>query len=309
MLMLLLVELTLPLALILWLGIRPLPPRLPLLVQVLSTAAVLLALTLAGIWPAWWLPWAYWLALAAALLAALRRGGAKRLPPMRAWTWAAVAMLALLGSFAGFYAAQALAGRSPPATPAVDLQLPLRAGPYYVVNGGFAEPISSHMVTLPRATARQRAYYGQSYAVDIVKAGSWGFTSRGLLPRDPSRYAIFGESIFAPCAGIAVQAVDGLPDMPVPRMDAEHMAGNHVLLRCGGVDVLLAHMKKGSLRIAKGDRVRTGELLGEVGNSGNSSLPHLQVHAQKPGTEQMPLSGDPIPIRFNGRFLYRGDLL
>jgi hypothetical protein len=309
MLMLLLAELTLPLLLILWLAIRPLPPRLPLLLQILSTAALLLALTFAGIWPAWWLPWAYWLGLLIAMSVAVRRAGGPRPSPRRAWTWGAVAALAILGLIAIFYAGQAVAGRSPPAKQAIDLEFPLRGGRYYVVNGGYSELISSHMATLPRATVRQRTYYGQSYAVDVVEAGRWGFTSRGLLPRDPGRYAIFGEPIVAPCTGIVVQTVDGLPDMQVPQMDAEHMAGNHVLLRCGRADILLAHMRSGSVRVAESARVGTGQLIGAVGNSGNSSLPHLHVHAQEPGTKQAPLSGAPIPVRFGGRFLYRGDLL
>ncbi len=38
--------------------------------------------------------------------------------------------------------------------------------------------------------------------------------------------------MLAPCAGQVVIAVDGLPDMRVPEIDSEHLAGNHVMLRC-----------------------------------------------------------------------------
>ena len=41
-----------------------------------------------------------------------------------------------------------------------------------------------------------------------------------------------------------------------------------------------AHLKPGSLGIRRGDKVRTGQVLGLCGNSGNSSEPHLHFHLQ-----------------------------
>jgi murein DD-endopeptidase MepM/ murein hydrolase activator NlpD len=53
-----------------------------------------------------------------------------------------------------------------------------------------------------------------------------------------------------------------------------------------------------------------GAFIGLVGNSGNSNEPHLHVHAQRPAAGgHEPLSGDPLPIRFNGRYLVRNDRL
>ena len=54
------------------------------------------------------------------------------------------------------------------------------------------------------------------------------------------------------------------------------MLGNHVVLDLGdGVDAVLAHLRRGSLRVAKGQRVTAGEQVAECGNSGNSTEPHL----------------------------------
>jgi murein DD-endopeptidase MepM/ murein hydrolase activator NlpD len=93
--------------------------------------------------------------------------------------------------------------------------------------------------------------------------------------------------------------------MTPPVADREHMAGNHVILECDGIHVVLAHLRKGSTCVAAGDTVAAGALLGEVGNSGNTAEPHLHIHAQRPGTEAEPLSGDPLPIRLDGRSLAR----
>jgi murein DD-endopeptidase MepM/ murein hydrolase activator NlpD len=96
------------------------------------------------------------------------------------------------------------------------------------------------------------------------------------------------------------------PDLRPPRADREHLAGNHVMLRCADADVLLGHLRPGSLQAALGARVRVGDRLAEVGNSGNTGEPHLHIHAQRPGPSGAPVGGDPLHISFDGRFLVRG---
>ena len=102
-------------------------------------------------------------------------------------------------------------------------------------------------------------------------------------------------------------AIDGVLDMQVPLMDREHMAGNYVLLRCTDADVLLGHLKPGSVVVAAGNTVALGDRLGNVGNRGSTGEPHLHIHAQGRGTVSEPLSGNPLPMRFDGRLLVRND--
>ena len=64
-------------------------------------------------------------------------------------------------------------------------------------------------------------------------------------------------------------------------MNAAQRAGNHVILDHGtGEWSLLAHFKRGSLRVKPGQTVAAGDTLGLCGNSGNSSEPHLHYHLQ-----------------------------
>ena len=95
--------------------------------------------------------------------------------------------------------------------------------------------------------------------------------------------------------------------MRVPEVDRDHLAGNHVLLRCATADVLLGHLHQGSVQVQEGGNVAVGEWLGIVGNSGNTGEPHLHIHAQRQGSAEAPLGGDPRPIQFYGRFPVRGD--
>ncbi|SDZ06769.1 Peptidase family M23 [Jannaschia faecimaris] len=67
-------------------------------------------------------------------------------------------------------------------------------------------------------------------------------------------------------------------------------------------------MMKGSPAVAPGDRIITGDELGAVGNSGASTEPHLHIHAQRPALDgAVPISGEPLALRIDGRFLVRGD--
>src|SRR5690606_27402446 len=98
-----------------------------------------------------------------------------------------------------------------------------------------------------------------------------------------------------PCAGQIIAAVDGFADLVPPRTDPVNPAGNHVVVACGRVDVELAHLRQGSIVVRAGDMVGAGDALGRVGNSGNTTEPHLHVHA----VDRQ--SGEGVEMTFKGR--------
>ena len=83
-------------------------------------------------------------------------------------------------------------------------------------------------------------------------------------------YWAWGRPIVAPAGGVVVAAVDGVRDNR-PQLEVENRrapAGNHVVLDLGnGEYALLAHLRRGSVRVEAGQRVRAGEVLGLAGNS------------------------------------------
>jgi Peptidase family M23 len=302
------IQLVLPIAMLLWIAFVPSPNRLAWMAQIGATAAVLAVLHFAGLWmmPPWWAPWVHWTLFIAALF---RMRKPKVALPATASGWA-IALLWVVATSGGLWlVADAVAGRQPPAGAAPDIAMPLAPARNLVVNGGSREIVNAHVHTLGRKTPKQRAYWGQSYGTDIIAIDRSGFQADGFAPTDPRRYRIFGAAVLAPCAGTVVEALDGKADMPVPMTDMSVIAGNHVLLRCGDYDVLLAHFQRGSVRVRAGEIVRTGQAIGRVGNSGASDAPHLHIHAQRPGPAAAPYSGRPVPLRVSGRFLVRGDHL
>ena len=180
---------------------------------------------------------------------------------------------------------------------AVDLASPLK-GTHVVLNGGGSPFTNAHFRVRP-----------QDYALDILGLNAFG--ARASLfgsSRDLGSYVIYGSPVSSPCDGKISAAVDNLPDQIPPAGDTANLAGNHVLIECGAIEVLLAHLRQHSLQVTVGDIVAVGDPLGEVGNSGNTSEPHLHIHAERGGEPGIILDGQAVPITIDGRFLVRNSV-
>ncbi|WP_405992712.1 M23 family metallopeptidase [Streptomyces sp. NBC_00986] len=171
------------------------------------------------------------------------------------------------------------------------LRFPLE-GEWYVVQGG-GRPLNHH-ARVPE----------QRGAVDLVGLGRYGTRTR--RDREPTAFAAYGRAVRAPCDGRVVSATDGFEDQdtrPGGRARYQPAYGNHVFIDTGREIVKLAHLRAGSLTVSQGDVVRVGQLLGETGNSGNTTEPHLHLHAERDGVG--------LDLRFTdvpGR-LYRGRVI
>ena len=299
-----------PLILIGWLAWTPARNGLGFMVQIFASFAALAVMALQGIWllPPWWAPIVFAVALGLAAWLGWRRVRPfASLLPVTWGAWIVLVFFIALGTASTYGTVIALRSRIAAASGVVNLSFPLEPGRYLVVNGGSNSSTNAHLETLNAEVPRYRAWRGQSYGVDMVALDEFGLRARGVQPADPRAYRIYGARVLVPCAGQVIIAVDGLRDMQVPEVDRDHLAGNHVLLRCAEADVLLGHLQPGSVRVRAGANVTVGDWLGSVGNSGNTGEPHLHVHAQGQGSAEAPLSGEPRPIQFNRRFPVRGD--
>lgn len=141
--------------------------------------------------------------------------------------------------------------------------------------------------------------YGQTYAIDLVHEpadrrrpglGWWP------LARRPGDFPSFGQPVHAPADGTVVRVhsrerdhwsrtswwglaymflVEGIVrELTGP----SRVLGNHVVMQLDrGVYAVLAHLRRRSILVTEGDRVRAGDLVAECGNSGNSSEPHVHL--------------------------------
>jgi hypothetical protein len=114
-----------------------------------------------------------------------------------------------------------------------------------------------------------------------------------------------------------LQIVDGHPDQRIGTVDNRHQAGNHVVIDIGrGRFIMMGHLRPGSIRVRVGDRVRAGQEIAQVGNSGNTDQPHLHIQAQNQpsGIDDVTAIPDPgkllrtlrtYPLLFRGVVLTR----
>jgi hypothetical protein len=303
-------EVLLPLGLLSWLALASAPRGWAFGVQALGTGLLLGALALTAPWlmVPWWAAAVYcgvWLVL----LLVAGRGRAVTGAHNARRRWVRLALFAILGLYSTWQIGLGWQGRQLPAAAAVDLLFPLAAGHYLVVSGGTNLTLNPHADALDTTIAAHRPWLGTGYAIDVVALDGWGRRARGLVPTSPTAYFIFNTPVLAPCAGTVLVAQDGRPDMPVPRHDEGYLSGNYLILRGARADIVLAHFRRGSLRVRAGDSVDAGQWLARVGNSGATDEPHLHIHAQRPGPPGMPMGGAPLPMRFRGRFLARNDLV
>lgn len=125
-------------------------------------------------------------------------------------------------------------------------------------------------------------WLAQRFAIDWVRADDQGRIYVGDW-QDNENWVIFGDPIYSVSRGRVVETLDSMPENtpPTPASDLtpETALGNHVIVDMGdGRFALYAHMQPGSVTVEKGDRVRPGQKLGQVGNTGSSTAPHLHFH-------------------------------
>ena len=119
----------------------------------------------------------------------------------------------------------------------------------------------------------------QRFAYDFARAVDGRMHQGDGTRRE--HYYCWGTPILAPADATVITAVGDQPDQDIGSMDKANLAGNFVVLDLGHHEyAVMGHLRQNSLRVKVGQRVKAGEQLGECGNSGNTSQPHLHFHVQ-----------------------------
>lgn len=146
-------------------------------------------------------------------------------------------------------------------------------------------------------------YLAQRYAVDWVQICPDGREERGGL-KENVHWNAFGQQVLAAVDGVVTQVHEGVkentpPGLPKPTPPVEDVSGNHVVLKFkqDGQDyyMLYAHLQPGSIRVKKGEVVKEGQVLGLLGNTGNSSQAHLHMQVMDSDNE---LKAEGVPFVF-----------
>ncbi|MCV7301968.1 M23 family metallopeptidase [Mycobacterium barrassiae] len=171
---------------------------------------------------------------------------------------------------------------------------PPLTGSNWLDGGGCCDMVPHRMALNP---IDGQLWAAERFAIDYVQLESDAREYHGD-PTELESYPAFGNDVRAVADGPVVAAVDGLPEQipgKVPTgLALDQYPGNHIVQDLGGGNfALYAHLKTGTVAVKPGDRLSAGQVIGAVGNTGNSSSPHLHFHVMSTAD---PLRSDGLPF-------------
>jgi hypothetical protein len=174
------------------------------------------------------------------------------------------------------------------------LRPPLGAGIWLAGNG----PSNTSVHRRDVEALNGRVYCAQRFAADWMLVGPNGNTFHDSRARNENFWD-FGQPVVAVADGEVTELVDDIPDhLPdqTPTITLKNISGNHVIVRVApSVYALFAHLKQGSIRVRLHQQVKSGEVLGELGDSGNTTAPHLHFQLMDASS---PLAAEGLPYVF-----------
>ena len=186
-------------------------------------------------------------------------------------------------------------------------------GTNWIALNGCCLPGFPHRTSLN--TTNGKLVNSQRFAIDWKRANDQGEFYSGDRNLNES-YVDYGSDVIAVADGTVTETLDDVdanapgvlpaqdPEL-LKKLTIENIDGNHIILDLGGgAFAMYAHLIKGSLLVGVGDKVKKGDVLAKLGNTGNSNAPHL--HFQLMDGPSF-LSADGLPYVIEG-FTYEGQV-
>lgn len=176
---------------------------------------------------------------------------------------------------------------------------PLAEGDLGVI--GCCGPPFAHRLALLQTI--DRIVVAQRYAIDFIQLDDQLSTYAGDPTLNES-YFIYGDEVIAVAAGEIVATRNDMADSTPPGLPSNvgfnDVAGNFITQDLGdGRFALYAHLQPGSVLVEPGEHVEAGQVIGLVGNSGNSAEPHLHFHLMNGPGGPSNLEADGVPYVFD----------
>jgi hypothetical protein len=186
-----------------------------------------------------------------------------------------------------------------------------------------ASPVAGEWVAVntpaERVPSHGTHYFAQTYAFDFARLNKTGtgFSLLGVWRQflffvPVEAFLAWNQPVHAAFAGEVIAIGEGCPDRlrvnalcqlfranllarrPSP-VDLRPLLGNYCLVSGSPGVALYAHLRNGTVAVQPGSRVETGQVIGRVGNSGNSTMPHLHFHVMD-GPDPFAAKGVPVSI-------------
>jgi len=180
--------------------------------------------------------------------------------------------------------------------PAVVIAPPLRGKGWVAING-CCDAITSHRGAIMAVNGQLRV--PERFAIDFVQLNAEDHLFTGDVHALKS-YAYFGAPVHSVAEGVVVNLYDAtgeqVPGGAAKGINPENIGGNMLVIDMGsGNFAFYAHLQPGSLKVKLGDKVKAGDVIGLLGNTGNSTAPHLHFHVMDGPS---PLDANGLPYAF-----------
>jgi hypothetical protein len=172
-------------------------------------------------------------------------------------------------------------------------------GKHWVAFNGCCELSGAHRASSLSVTGG--LYFAQRFAIDWMRLDEAGRLVKGN-PADVHSWTGYGSDVIAVADGRVVKIEQNLDDqvpgsLPDPKtITLANVDGNHIVLDLGNhLFAFYAHLQHNSITVSQGEQVKRGQLLAKLGNTGNTSAPHLHFHLMD-GTSTLGSNGIPYVI-------------
>lgn len=162
--------------------------------------------------------------------------------------------------------------------PAIVVGAPLRGGKW-LATGGYNGKLGHRRALFPISN---RFVGAQRFAIDWLRMDEKNYSHNGDKTKNDTSLS-YAQPILAIADGTVYGVTDKFSEQVKFTVKGDDIwkfpAGNSITLDLGnGRYAMYAHLKPGSIKVKAGDKVKKGDVIANLGNSGNSSEPHLHMH-------------------------------
>ena len=177
----------------------------------------------------------------------------------------------------------------------VVLNTPLKGGPWVALY----DPQMEHGHRTSIYTLNGHARIPARFAIDWVRLNNDASHAQGDDSKISNWYG-YGVDVLAVADAVVAEAMDDISEdatLSTAKIPLENASGNHIALDLGnGRYAFYEHLKHGSIKVKRGDKVKSGQVIAQLGNSGSSSSgPHLHFHVSDANSD---LAAEGLPYVF-----------